>query len=232
MIIKIFLATAMFVTAAISLKASEIELRYSSMYDNTYKGLVHRYPSAEAIAEQCAHAKKLWAEQEVYILQRIRDVADVDVFPTGNLVIYLVGYGRGISDPLTVSLFAYPNDDGFKPQSDEEFLRNLTHELLHLVVQLPKYDDTWYDMWQAYPDEPRIVINHILVIGLETRLYGYDDVASWYGSAQKEYRRALALAKELKLTSEKPVPQKSWPASQMEKPRKNRGFLFQSFRSL
>ena len=47
-----------------------------------------------------------------------------------------------------------------------------------------------------------LVRGYEVVIGFETRLYGYADVEQWYAPAREEYRRALIVAKNLNLTTE------------------------------
>jgi len=182
--------------------APSVDLRYSWVYDQTnYRERYSNCPSVPIVRAQIDRFEKLWARYQPKVLGQVRQVTGIATFPTQPIVVYGVGCGRGISDPLTLVLFERDSDGAYRPESDEDFLYTMRHELLHRVV-LAAYQPEQERLFVSYPDEPPIVRNHISVAGFEVRLDGYASVLERYQGSEN-YSHALSLAREQGFTMNK-----------------------------
>lgn len=185
--------------------ASLIELRYAPKYDDLkHRQHARHYPTEAQIREQVSRFKVLWQNVGPYALKRIRLAALVE-FPTKPFTVYLIGCGENISDPLTIALFKC-NGKEFLPLSDNEFWEGLVHELLHQVAESQDYISIRQKLAREYSSESTDVVNHILVVAFETRIWGLDAVVKRYREDFLRLR-AVTLAQKHGLTSKEPILQ-------------------------
>jgi hypothetical protein len=170
-----------------------VTAHYSWVYDeHKHRRHLPNCPQMEDVRIQVERAIALWEQKGDVLLSHIRTATAVDVFPTEPTVIYFIGCGRGISDPLTVSVYKGGPDGPFVPCADEDILREIAHELLHQVARTVEYMAVRKRLRRRYPYVEPVVASHILVASFEARLYGYAYVRETY--VMPEYARAVRLA--------------------------------------
>lgn len=178
-----------------------VTARYSCVYDEQkHRQHLPNCPEMEEVQTQVAHAITLWEQKGGMLLERIRTASAVDGFPAEPVVVYFIGCGRGISDPLTVSVYTGGPGGPFVPRPGDEILQDVVHELFHHIAVSDAYDTLWWELKSRHHREPPLVFNHIIVLMLEARVYGY-------ASVRERYRRSPAYARALELAvAERLIP--------------------------
>ena len=118
----------------------KIEFVYSVIYDSQYREFfkIKKYPSRNSIIKYIKEIKKIWNKQEIKILKEISKVSGLK-WKEKEIKCYVIGAGRPISNPLTISIFYYKNKN--------YFVDSLTHELIH---QIQMQDDGKWHKWWGY----------------------------------------------------------------------------------
>jgi len=143
----------------------KIEFRHSRIYDEMIfwqnkeikeflKKQKKEYPSQREIHQYIDKIGRLWEKDGKKILRNIRSVTGLK-WKEKKIIVYIVGYCRPFSDPLTI-----------KPYKDKNyFIDVLTHELIHQIQsQNNKNWNRWFKhLSEKYPEESRITRRHILL---------------------------------------------------------------------
>ena len=110
----------------------KIKFVYSSIYDSGYrnskwvneflKKKKQKYPIEKQILSYIKYIEKHWKKDEKKILKEISKITGLK-WKEKEIKCYVIGFGRPISDPLTLGICKYKND----------FIDTLTHELIHQI---------------------------------------------------------------------------------------------------
>ena len=97
----------------------KIKFVYSSVYDNRYRDFPNikerlkkqkkSYPSQKKILKYVSQVKPIWEKQEKKILKELSKITGLK-WKEKEIRCYVIGFGRGFSDPLTMKLFENKND--------------------------------------------------------------------------------------------------------------------------
>ncbi len=150
----------------------KIRFRYSSIYDSTYRNskfikklLKERnesYPSQKKILKYISQIKPIWEKQEKKIFKELSKITGLK-WKEKEIICYVIGFGRGLSDPLTMKLYKNKND----------FIDTLTHELIHQIqFQNEKKWPKWRKhLSKKYKKESRSTKSHISVHAINKKIY-------------------------------------------------------------
>ena len=148
-----------------------IEFVYSWIYDNgrrenkllqeKLKEQGDTYPSSEEIQKKMKECENNWRKEEKEILEKLAKIMALS-WKEEKIKCYIMGRGKSISDPLTVTL----------SNKGEQFIDTLTHELIHqLQLQnVSRIKKWWEQVNEKYSKEPKLTKNHILLHAVHTKL--------------------------------------------------------------
>lgn len=151
----------------------KVIFRYSRVYDSNYRNskkikkiLDERnegYPSYEKIISYIEEVKNIWEKEGEKILSEISNIINLK-WKEKEIICYVIGYGRGLSDPLTVRLYENKND----------FIDTLIHELIHQIqIQNSKKWKKWADKFlkKDYKEETQLTKSHILLHAIHWQIF-------------------------------------------------------------
>lgn len=119
-------------------------VHFSGVYDVVkHRQYIPTCPPLDDVMPHVIRIRKLWEVEGARRLERVRSVTAMPSFPNEPIVAYIVSCGGGISDPLTVAIYADAVGGGLQLQTDEAVLRDIVHELLHVVALSDDYDRLW-----------------------------------------------------------------------------------------
>jgi len=150
----------------------KIEFVYSNIYNEGYRTSENiqrvlkkenkKYPSSSKIIGYISKVEKIWRKQEKKILAEIAKITGLK-WKEEKIKCYVIGFGRSLSNPLTVKLFKNLND----------FIDTLTHELIH---QIQSQNKNKYKKWRRYLDktykkEVEVTKRHIFLHAVHKMAY-------------------------------------------------------------
>ncbi len=163
-------------------RVPKIIFRYSSIYDELRREKLKQklpdYPSPKKILNFKQRVEKLWKRKGVKILKELSKISGLK-WEEKEIDCYLVGGGISFSDPLTVSI---------SKLSAKEFLKTLTHELIHRLFcqrqNRKRCKKAWQWIWRRYKKESPITKIHIPLFAIYSLF-----LLKFYG--KKELKREL-----------------------------------------
>lgn len=150
----------------------KIRFRYSYVYDRRYRDSPRmkrllkkrgkKYPSSEKILTYIKRIEPSWKKNEKKILREISKIMGLK-WKEKEIICYVIGFGRGFSDPLTVKVFKNKND----------FVDTLVHEMIH-QIQFQNHD--LWRKWAVYlrnnyKNKSRMTNSHILLHAVHKEIY-------------------------------------------------------------
>ena len=182
----------------------KIKFVYSSIYDRLRKDSPmmkkflkkqnKSYPSIKKIIKYMGDVEKLWKKDENLILREISKLTRLK-WKEKEIKCYVIGFGRGFSDPLTLSLY----------KNKKDFIDALTHELIH---QIQSQNEKKFRKWGKkflsikYKKESRSTKSHIflhsVLKALYLKLFGKKRLKKIinFDKNFKDYKRAWEIVEE------------------------------------
>lgn len=119
------------------------------------------YPTSAQIMTLIKKYKKIWSKEEKSVLKELSTIMRLQ-WKEKKVKCYIVGYGRSLNDPLTVSL----------SNKGVQFVDTLTHELIHqLQTQNYKKMRKWFPYIEKnWGNERKATKTHILLHAVHTLL--------------------------------------------------------------
>ena len=151
----------------------KIEFRYSYVYDKIYRDSCNvkdfliksgkRYPSEKEIKEFVIKIRNVWGGEGNEILNKISNLFGLK-WKNEDIVCYVVGVCRPMSDPLTIKFCRDVNHS----------IDILTHELIHQMQS--RVEDKKWKKWLSYldskyPKESTISKDHVLLNAVHKKIY-------------------------------------------------------------
>jgi|SRR3989338_5338902 len=143
----------------------------SSLYDQVFNNkenqemlkLVNKkYPSVKKIRSYIGKIESLWRKDEKKILNAISKFTGLK-WKEKEMKCYVIGFGRPMSEPLTIKLYKNKND----------FIDSLTHELIHKIQSQNRIKyKTWHEyILIKYKKESQTTKNHIFIHAILKEIY-------------------------------------------------------------
>lgn len=143
----------------------KIEFKYSQIYDDwifkqnkEIKEFLEKqkkeYPTRKEIYKYIEKIRELWKKRGKDILRNIRAITGLK-WKEKKITVYIVGYCRPFSDPLTIKLYRNKN----------YFIDVLNHELIHQIQSQNNKDwNRWFKhLMEKYPEETRTTRAHVFL---------------------------------------------------------------------
>lgn len=181
-----------------------IEFRYSGIYNERYKNSQKiieyfkkqgkEYPSKKNIENYINKMMPQWNKNSDKILKELPKITGLR-WHEKKIIVYVIGYGRPFSDPLTIPIF----------NKKQDFINTLIHELIHqLFIQGNNRKMTkksWAYFHKKYKGEPKKTIIHIPLYAILIELIGRIFPKSNLGKKiripeNKEYKRSWKIVQQ------------------------------------
>ncbi|MFA4952956.1 MAG: hypothetical protein WC584_01930 [Candidatus Pacearchaeota archaeon] len=147
----------------------KIIFKYSWIYDNIWKDYLVlkkgkskiEFLSQKKIANYTKIISKLWEKEGEKILKEISNSSKLK-WRRKQIICYIIGAGRSISDPLTIKVFKNKND----------FIDLLIHELIHQILTQNKNQVSKYIKYlrRKYNDKSLTTQNHIILFAIYKKI--------------------------------------------------------------
>lgn len=170
----------------------KINFRYSWIYDITnkknldsYRGKLS-YPSRQKISEYIKRVEKEWSKIEKEILSYLSKITKIK-WKEKEIICYVVGRGRPISDPLTMEVYEKRVD---------WFIDVIIHELIHRIFCQKNNMEKHNRLSKKYKKNIHITV-HIILNAIHKDIY-------------LKFFNKKRLLREIKIFSNYPEYKEAW----------------------
>lgn len=181
----------------------KVIFRYSWIYDQNwrvwiknYKKNYGKYPSTKEVLSYIKKIDKLWKKEEKIIFRELSKITKIK-WNEKIIKCYVVGRCIPFSDPLTISLYKYP----------DYFIDVLTHELIHRIFatkeNFQKSKKAWDYINKKYKKEIWNTRVHIVIHAIHKHIF-----LKFFGEKR--------LKREIKIMGKFPEYKRAWDIVQKE----------------